>query len=258
MGSFANNLTSPIGVKLFKGGNYSDSGHGDQAQKAQQQGSQQISQLIAQLAHLTGVQNPQAQQNPMYPNGGNPSDPASSQDPFSLNPAQQGALNQQNSLDSEAMNRIMSKAKANLAARGLGDSSSMKAAEAYLKQKMVGQISSNQQQAGQNAYNSRLNAISQIGNLVNGQTAGAVNMQQQLGQQATQEHNQSMSQLGGLLGFATGGGFGGGRTMGTPPIRQNLGGTTVQSGNSGPAGQMEYGDLPAGQWGNIYQNWGGS
>jgi len=245
MGSLVNQVTSPVGVRLFKNGPYSDAGHGDQAQHAQQQGNQQISQLIAQLSQMTGVQNPQ------QPTAG------ATQDPFALNQVQQGALNQQNSLDSEAMNRIMSKVKANLAGRGLSDSSSMKAAEAYLKQKMVGQISSNQQQAGQNAYNSRLNAISQIGNLVNGQTAGNVNMQQQLGQQATQEHNQSMGQLGSLIGFATGGGFGGLGSAGriAQAAQPNLGGTQTQSGNSGPAGGTTLGDLPV-NWGSIYRGIG--
>jgi len=209
MSNLVNSITQPIGVKLLPGGPYNDNSHGDKAQQAQQAGNQQISQLIAQLANMSGVQNPQAQINPMYPNGGNPSDPASFHNPYALNQVQQGELNGQNSMDADAMNRIMSKVKANLAARGLSDSSSASAAQTYLRQKLASQVSQNNQAAAQNAYGGRMNALTQIGNLINGQTAGNVNMEQQLGQQAQQNHQNSMSQLGGLIGFATGGGFGG-------------------------------------------------
>lgn len=242
MSKLVNSITSPVGVKLFSGGPYSDSGHLDQAQKAQETGNSQISNLIAQLSQMTGVQNPQS------PGGG-----TAATDPFSLNPVQQQELNNQNSLSSESYNKILARVKSNLAARGLGDSSSMAAAEAHLKGLSANQVGQNSMMAGQNAYNSRLNSIGTIGNLVNGQTAGNVGLQQQQAQQSTQEHNNSMGQLGGLLGFATGGGVGslGGKAQ-QPLTRPNLGGTPVQSGNSGPAGGTTYGDLPV-NWGSIYQ-----
>lgn len=188
MGGFLNQLTQPLGFRLFSGGPYADRGFGDQLQNNAQQYMQQLAPLIQQISQMAGVTNPLTGQGGQFTN-----------DPYGLSALDQAGLNKQSSIDTQAYDQIMQRVKANLTARGMGDSSTMQAAQAYLGQQLQGQIGSERIQAGQNAYQNRQNAMQQIAQLL-GQGFGA--KQQATGtqlQNATSMNQQAMSQLGSLL-----------------------------------------------------------
>lgn len=195
MGGFANTLTSPLGVKLFKGGPYADAGAADAMQRNLDAYKAQIAPIISQLASGAGVANPITGQ-------------AGVADPFSLSPFQQSEVNQQAGADRQGYDAILSKVKANLSARGLGGSSEMAAAEAYLGQQLQGQLGSERIQAGQNAFQNRQQAMQQIAQLLSGQLGQQQQITQAGGQAAAAGRQNSLSQLGALLGLAFGGGGG--------------------------------------------------
>jgi hypothetical protein len=213
MSSFANQLTSPLGIKLFRGGPYGDNQAGDkmaavndQQLKLSQEYMAKLAPIIAQIANSAGVTNPMNGQQGQFSN-----------DLYGLNPLQQASVNQQASIDTEAYDNILRKVRANLSARGMADSSTMAAAEVYLQKQMVNQVSSNRVQAGQNAYNSRIGALDQIAGLLGGgygqqqQVLGQKqNTLQYQGQVAQQSQNDAMRNLGQAIGlgvFGAGGGF---------------------------------------------------
>lgn len=209
MGGIANELTSPFGVKLFKGGPYADAGAADAEQRNLDAYKAQIAPLISEIAKGAGVANPITGE-------------AGVADPYSLSPFQQSEVNQQASVDTLNKDAIMSKVKANLAALGMAGSSEVTAAEAYLDQQLMAQHGSERIQAGQDAFQNRQNAMQQIAGLLSGQ----LGQQQQItaagGQAAAAGKQNSLSQLGALAGllFAPGGLFGSKQS----PVIWNFGG----------------------------------
>lgn len=196
MGGISNTLTSPLGVKFFKGGPYADAGAGDKMQANLSQYQAQIAPIIAQIAKQAGVQDPLSGTN--Y---------ATSTDPYGLSLLQQSEVNQQSSVDTKGYQSLLSKVKANLAARGMGDSSTMTAAEAYLGQQLQGQIGTERVQAGQNAYQNRQTALQQIAQILSGQYGAQQQVTQQQGATATAARQDSLTQLGSLLGLVFGKGL---------------------------------------------------
>lgn len=216
-----NSVGGLVGIKPFKGGPYPDAGKGDVlAQQAQDYATQQqqavaqymaqIAPIIASIAQNAGIANPTLSTGPASQR--TPGTAPQTTDPYGLSPLQQAQVNQQAGVDTQAKNAIMQKIKANLSARGLGDSSVLSAAEAYLDQQLAGQLGSERVQAGQNAFNTRENAQMQIAQLLAGalqaQTgantqgfgalSGATQNQQQT---ALNAHQESMTNLGNILGF---------------------------------------------------------
>lgn len=200
MGSAINSVTSPLGVKLFKGGPYSDAGIGDRQQTNLDAYKAQIAPIIEQIALNAGVVNPL---NPQGQSG------EFSQDPYGLSHLQQAEFNRQASEDTQGYESIIKKVKANLSARGLGGSSEMAAADAYLRSQLQAQIGSEHVQAGQQAYAGRQQALQQIAGLL-GQTYGQqAQVTQGQQQQAVASHESAMQQLGSLLALGLyGGGVG--------------------------------------------------
>lgn len=210
MSGFVNQLTSPLGVKLFSGGPYADNGIGDQQGALAQQGQANTEQFLAQLAPIIAqIAQAAGVANPLEKGAAAPF----ATDPYGLSPLQQASLNEEQSITTDAYDKIMSKVKANLSARGLGNSSALTAAETYLQKQMQGQLGQERVAAGQNAYGNRQNALGQIGQLL-GTGYGA--QQNSLGQQqnvlesqkqtALQSNQNAMSQLGSALALGLYGG----------------------------------------------------
>lgn len=231
LGDLFNPITSIAGVKLFPGGPYPDAGLGDkQAQQAQAYMAQ-LAPVIAQIAQMAGVANPlnpQASAQATNPAAFGPTGP----NPYALSPLQQSALNQQLSTDTTVYDKIMGQVKADLAARGMSDSSTMTAAQAYLKTQLANQQGQESVQAGQNAYQNKQGALQQIAGLLGqgyGAQAAATASQKASAEQATAN---AQGQIGSLLGLGlwAGGvlpGAGGKQAqtpVGTPPFSGYLGG----------------------------------
>lgn len=233
MGSIANSISSPVGVKLFKGGPYPDAGKGDVMEQNADQYMKQLAPIIAQIAQMAGVGNPQTGTSGQF-----------DQDPYGLSPLQQGEVNKQAGIDREAHDKILSTVKAHLSAAGFGDSSTMEAAEAYLGQQLNVQLGGERIQAGENAYVNRNNALTQIAQLL-GQGFGAKqDVTQYQAQEAQQAHATAMQQLGSfiaLLGHAGSfgksfPGYGSAAPNVVPAPSQPVMGSAVGSAAGGAAG----------------------
>lgn len=252
MGGFINQLTSPIGVKLFSGPPYADAGAGDKMQGNLQQYMQQIAPIIASIAQQAGVVNPLTGQTTGVPMAGG----TTPGDPYGLSALDQAAVNKQAGIDSQTYQKILSTMKANLSARGMGDSSTMAAAEQYLQSQLSTQIGGEQLQAGQNAFQNRQNALGQIAQLLSGQYGAQQGVAQQQGQLAMQKQQQSMTQLGSLLGLAAGGtNMFGMWPKSTPPIAGGMSNPAAGQNTSGagiPPGQGIASLLGNFNWGSIY------
>lgn len=194
MGTFANQLTAPLGVRLFPGGPYPDAGFGDQQTAAAQQYIQQLAPLIAQIAQSAGVTNPMTGEQGQY-----------ADNLYQLSPVQQGEVNQQASVDRQAYDQIMSRVEANLSARGMKDM--LPAAQAYLTQQLQSQLGSERIQAGQNAYNTRMSAIQSIAQLLGQgqqQKMGALETNRQSALAASQQSAQALGNALALGMYAGG------------------------------------------------------
>jgi hypothetical protein len=168
IGSFFNTALSPVGIKPFPGGPYADAGKLDQAQGAMNNFSpitdlgalSGLPQMYSQLAQQNGLPDPFSQMikqqymrpldttaggamgqpagsmgvAPQYQNEWWNKDYTPSNDPYALSSVSQRYLNQKQSDIGGAHNAEWQRIKANLSARGLGDSSTMDAARAYLDQ----------------------------------------------------------------------------------------------------------------------------
>lgn len=240
-----NSITSPLGVKLFPGGPYKDNGFGQKAQQAVTGPMTPISdlgalgqlpQVYGQIAKMTGVPDFLG----AMPSPITPGMPAQSNDPNkpgiiatnSINQDRQNTLNQQianfdpnkfstpnqnlfNNMASQNAidkNTALSRIQARLSARGLGDSSSMAAAQAYLEQAYGGNLRNqelglleNQQGQQQNALLGQANAMGNLYNAQRQRMLDAAGVYNTAGQQAIANNNNSMGQLGGLLSILTGG-----------------------------------------------------
>lgn len=236
MGSFLNQLSSPIGVKLFKGGPYADAGAGDKMQGNLQQYMAQIAPLIAQIAQNAGVTNPQTGQGPSTPMAGG----TAAGDPYGLTALDQGEVNRQAGVDQQTYQKILNSVKADLSARGMTDSSVMTAAESYLKSQLSTQMGSERLLAGQNALQNRQNALGQIAQLLSGQYGAQQQVTQQQGATAEKARADSMTQLGSLLGI-----FGGNTNMfGMGPKTAQPAGYNPAAGGVGEFGTpLQYGPL---------------
>ncbi len=267
MAGVINSITSPLGVKLFKGGPYPDAGIGDQqgdlAKKGEANAAQYMAQLapiIAQIAQAAGVANPLEKG----------STGQFDKDPYGLSPLQQAAANQEQGITADSYDQIMSKVKANLSARGLGGSDVVTAAEAYLQKQMQGQLGQERVAAGENAYQNRQAAQQQIAQLLGsgyGAQQGALgntqNVLESQKQAAIQSHQASMQQLGSLLALGlyggkvgpfgaqkAGAGSGGNVNMGWDPSNNMFGGTGGMGANPGATSGSGYlGDI---NWQSIY------
>lgn len=165
IGSFFNTALAPVGIKPFSGGPYADAGKLDQAQGAINNYTpindlgalSGLPQIYSQLAQQNGLADPfsemmksQWQQN--NPAQGNPGQAPQlganewfqqpytpSQNPNDLSQPTQRYLNQKQSDIGGAHQAAWQNIKANLSARGLGDSNTLAAAQAYLDQAYGGQ-----------------------------------------------------------------------------------------------------------------------
>lgn len=283
IGDFFNSLTSPVGVKLFSGGPYADRQFGSQALNAVQNlpGTNDLgalgglSQIYSQMAKMYGLPDfvglmqqptaglPAQSNDPAHPgliaqnsinqnNAATLAQQEASFDPNKFTPVNQRQFNQQAGDIAQQKQNVMSGVRARLSARGLGDSSTMAAAEAYLQQKYGGitnqtetQMLQGQQGQQQQALQSMAAAVQQMFqdqmNRAN-QKAGGF---QQAGQQAIQTNSNALNQLGNFAGLLAGGG--------------NLGGLLGGGGggSSEPvfgSGAQWYIDNPGFGLGNV--NWG--
>lgn len=248
MAGVINTLTNPVGVKLFKGGPYLDNGAGDRAQQNQDQYAAQVAQLVASIAQNAGIANPM-----------DPNSTAATTDPYGLSNLQQASLNKTLSYDRQTMDAILNKAKADLAARGLYQSSDLPAMEAYLQQQLSVQTGAERVQAGENAYQNRVQAQQTISNLLNGLYTGQQNVTAQQGQTSAQSKGIAMDSLGSILGLFLGGkaavpgAKGGLPSGGTPPI---MGPGDSNLSDAGPSGLPGTGSFNIGQSGITGVNWG--
>lgn len=244
MGSLINSITSPFGVKPFKGGPYPDAGLMDKQQQALSGPLPQISdlgalgalpQVYGQIAKMTGVPDflgnmpsPVAPGTPAQGTANQPGAIAQNAmnmdkqanlanqiaqfDPNKFTSSNQQLFNNMASQNAVDKNTALANIRARLSARGLGDSTSMAAAEAYLQQKYGGNIRNQelgllqgQQAQQQNALGQQANALGSIYNAQNQrmlQQAGILGQQAQLARENTAN---SMGQIGNLAAIFTGG-----------------------------------------------------
>lgn len=181
-------------------------------------------------------------------------------DPNKFTSSNQQLFNNMASQNAVDKNTALANIRARLSARGLGDSTSMAAAEAYLQQKYGGNIRNQelgllqgQQAQQQNALGQQANALGSIYNAQNQrmlQQAGILGQQAQLARENTAN---SMGQIGNLAAIFTGGrplgqvfGHGSGETPPGQDVGAGIG--DVFSNFSGAPQQ------PNVDWGNV--NWG--
>jgi len=175
--------------------------------------------------------------------------------PFSLNPIQQSQLNQQQSQTSQDVKNAMARVRANLAARGLTNSSHANAAETYLRNEMLKRQNTNRASAGYNAYQSRLDTTNQFGSMLNnifgqqqqrqnsllGNAQSLISPQlQNTGAQANLAQQNSQN-AGGPLGQLAGAYFGGmfNQPKQNPFVRPGQQGFDTGAGNAGGVGPTQ-------------------
>ena len=211
--SFVNTVTSPFGVKLFKGGPYNGRDSMYNAQDIYAQLAGQGQNMLGSDYLANGGEN--SLQGQMAKTTRNLV--GATNNPQSLSKTQTARVNQMTGDTAKQMNAALSSVRQTLASRGITSGAALAAAEARIRQAYQGQGEAQNTQYTETAHQQNLANIAALLSALTGQyqmgtglLTGGAGGQMQTGQQLSQEAQQAYQNFFSTLGTLASGGMGGG------------------------------------------------